>query len=136
LRQGLPGEETADSNRFSFLEEFGIPVARIAEFEAFFAFIGQIAEAPFFEQHFAEKAVMALLPDHEGRFLSPAVVPGNLVVIVRLSPDFSPVPLLEDFFGSSGGSFRVPGGVSGQPVSDLRRGSDPLAAPPTPDCCP
>jgi hypothetical protein len=111
-RQGLPGKETADPNRFNFLEEFGLPVAPIAKFQAVAAFVGQIAEAPFFEEHFSEKAVMALLPDHEGRFLSPAVVPGNLVVIVRLSPDFSPFPLLNDFFGSGPAAVSVYQGES------------------------
>ncbi|MBM9535776.1 hypothetical protein [Desulfobulbus alkaliphilus] len=60
----------------------------------------QMTAAPFVEQLFAGKAVVALLPDHTKRPFAAETVFANLVLLVDLHNDFAARPLLQDFLGS------------------------------------
>ena len=83
-----------------FLEQLGLPSARISEYKALTAALDRFTSASVFSSLFAKRTVVALLSALPGQPFDEESLLAHLVLIAPLGPDFSPQQhQLERYFG-------------------------------------
>jgi hypothetical protein len=106
-----------------FLEQLGLPSARISEFKILTAALDRFSSATFFSSLFAKKTAVALLSAMQGQPFDEEALLKHLVLIAPLGPKFSPQQhQLEQYFGPlrSTDTTVYQGGTSGYPYLSVR----------------